>query len=211
MKKTMIYISLFSFLYYSLSGCATPQQTQFSQNGKQNEVVVSDHTFRHSKEEVYRAGISALQKRNFMITLSDPSTGIMNGEYSSSDLLPEEMQALSKGGSQFMKACATILGIILVVGLFAEAFNSNKSSSNNNSSNNYDSNSDSRVYSHRYLASLKLEPILANETDVSLHIIRMDLENGAVVKQAEVQNQLFNKAFFSSIENELTNLKSRPN
>ena len=204
MKKTIIYISLFSFLYYSLSGCAVPQQTQLQQNGKQKEIIVSDHTFRFSKEEVYRAGISALQKKNFIISLSDPSTGIVNGEYSSTGLLPEDEEALTAGGSKFIKACATIVSIVLVVGLIFAIFNSNNSSSNTNSSDDYHSDSPSKVYSYKYFASLQLDYILGNETDVSLHLIRMELENGAVVRQTEVKNNLFNVAFFALMEKELT-------
>ncbi len=209
MKKTIVYISLFSFLYYSLSGCAVPQQTQLQQNGKYNEVVVADQTFHSSKEEVYKAGISILQKRNFMITLSDPTTGLVTGEYSSSRLLPEEEKALEGDSSKFLTTCITVVGIVLIVGLIFMLLNSDgsssSSSSNSNatSSNEYHSESDSRVHSYKYFVSIQLKPILFNETDVSLHIIRMDLENGAVVKQSELQNQLFNKTFFSAMEEEL--------
>lgn len=207
MKKIITYVSLVSFLIYSFAGCSSSSQTQLPQGGKQTVEFISDHTFNYSKEEVYRAAISALQKRNFLITLSDPVTGIVNGDYSSSKLLQEEEDARSSGKSSFLTTCLTIVGIVLFIWLIALIFSSDSSSSDNSSSSNYDS--DSKVYSYRYSNSLKLISLSENQTEVSLQLIRLDLENGAVVSQAEVQNSLFNEAFFSMMEKELSTFRLR--
>lgn len=202
MKKIITYVSLVSFLIYSFAGCSSSSQTQLPQGKKQVVEFISDHTFNYSKEEVYRASISALQKRNFLITLSDPATGIVNGDYSSSKLLQEEEDAQASDKSSFLTTCLTIVGIVLFIWLIALIFSSDSSSSDDSSSSNYDS--DSKVYSYRYYNSLKLTSLSENQTEVSLQLIRMDLENGVVVNQKEVQNSLFNEAFFSLIEKELT-------
>ena len=207
MKKIITYVSLVSFLIYSFAGCSAPAQTQLPQNRKQKVDFSSERTFNYSKEEVYRAGISVLQKRNFLITLSDPATGIVTGDYFSSKVLQEEEEAQSSGKSSFLKTCFTIVGIVLFIWLIALIFNSSSSSSDDDSSSNYDS--DSKVYSYRYSNSLKLTSLSENETNVSLQLIRMELENGAVVNQGEVQNSLFNEAFFSLMEKELSTFRIR--
>jgi len=213
LNKVVTSLLLFSFSLYLFSGCAAPQQTQVT--GEKQRAVNENLpvVFSYSKEDVYKASILAIQQKSFLITLSDPFTGIVSGEYASTSLLPEEEAALASQNSEFASTCVTILGILLVVGLIYAIVKSNDSSSNNNSSNrnheheSYDSDyssSDSKVYSYKYTLSIYLTELDKERTEVRLQLIKMNLENGAVVSQTEMPNEMFNKHFYKLMENSLS-------
>lgn len=209
MKKVISCILLFSFPLYILSGCAAPQQTQLSKTKERPSVQNLPKVFSYSKNDVYKASIASIQQKNFIISLSDPYTGIVTGDYSTSLLLPEEEAAFAKDNNNFATTCITVLGILLLFGIIAALVNSNDSSSNGSSSSNYEhsyddhSSSDSRVHAYKYSLSVFMKALDEQTTEVNLQLIKMNLENGTIVSQVEIQNEQFNENFYILMEKSL--------
>jgi hypothetical protein len=121
--RSAIIALTFSFTFYSIVGCSSAGQStkyldKYDSMPFEDAIVV-----KASVDAAYKASINVLQKRGYMLTLSDPKTGIANLELNSPRILPEDekkAQAEDKGlttGQIILIAVAVVLvvGIIYLI------------------------------------------------------------------------------------------------
>ena len=214
MKKQISCLLIFSIMLTTITGCAgssnsTAYIKEFEGTSYKNREV-----YNYNKNEVFWATVDALKEKGYQVTLSDSNAGMLTAEYNSANLLPEEMAALSKNQAQ--ATCATILGIVLVVGLFVVIIKALSSSSS--SSSTYDSgcqnsesyNSESKVTSNKYQLTFSFMSLAEEQTEVSLSVIKSVVENGTTVNQNLLENKYLNNGIFKKIDEILNGLYNSP-
>lgn len=203
-KSVAVIVAAFLFLH-SVIGCGSSHQSvniysQYDALEYSEEITLSA-----GKESVFIAAIHALEDRGYIITLSDPVAGLLNAEYSSSNTLPEEQQALEHQAYQedHAKGFITFLGIILLVGLVAEVLSSphheqpEKQESCRQDEHLRNFRND---YGYRYVTTISAKEINKNASVVRVSVVKMEIEHGAVKNSFKLYNKYLNYSLFDDIK-----------
>ncbi len=200
---------LFSFILYA--GCGTTQPTQHldKYDGRPYADIA---TYPASKDDVHKATALALQQKGFVVTLSDPVTGLMNGELENPAIIPEEQ----KSNEQYEKASTGdillgILGIIFIFGIIGWLVGSSEDDSSEHNKREkerhrepyYSPPVEPKTSSYRYVVALTLTAYGTDSTEVAISAVRAQLENGSVVSSGRMENKYLNYSIFEAIQSRL--------
>jgi hypothetical protein len=162
-------------------------------------------TFIQSPDVVYRAAVAALQDRGAVISLSDPSTGLISAELHSEGVLPEDAYASKAAddgkdpGSGVLAVLGTILGVILFVLLFS--WLSDGCSGGCAPGTTVSSPSPPEpVKAYKYVVSVNLLPSAGASTEMRISAIRQLIENGTVTSSQRMQNKYLNYSLRDAVE-----------
>lgn len=215
MKKQISCLLIFSIMLTTITGCAGSGNSNVYIKEFEGTSYKSREVYNYNKNEVYWATVDALKEKGYQVMLSDSNAGMLTAEYNSANLLPEEMAELSK--NQAGATCATILGIVLVVGLIVviiKALSSNSSSSSSSCDSGYQNSdsyySESKVISNKYQLTFSFMSMAEEQTEVSLSVIKSVVENGTTVKQNLFENKYLNNGIFKKIDEILHGLYDGP-
>ena len=110
------------FAFYSIVGCSSAERTTKYLDKYDSMPYKDAITVHASKDVAYKAAIVSLQNRGYILTLSDPQTGIANLELNSPTKLPEEEKqsevdnSLSAGTVVLIVlACVLVVGLIVLI------------------------------------------------------------------------------------------------
>lgn len=166
-------------------------------------------TLNVSKDGAYKAAVNALQQQGYLITLSDPQTGLINAEINSPALLPEEIKAeeQSKGGTSVWTILLAILGVVLLFGLIGSmdgcSDSSKKTKTRTDDHTYYPPPQETKTTSYRYVVTLTTTELDANSTGIKVSAVRMVLENGSVASSGRIENKYLNYNIIDAIEAQL--------
>lgn len=203
------------FLLYTITfpGCGSSSPST-SHLDKYDELPYRDtFTLSGSGQTVFRATIRALQQEGYIVSLSDPQTGLINAELNSGQVLAEEVKALQTEESSGTSLFWTIIGIVFLFGLIALIIGSDESEQEQKDERSRHRErdpsvdvtvEDSRTTSYRYVITINANPIDETSTEVQISAVRMQLENGGVVDSRRVENKYLNYRIVDRIEIGLT-------
>lgn len=214
MKKSFTFLVLVSFLVYSTFGCSTEPSTKHLD--KYDDRVYADlATYQSSRESVYRAAILGLQQKGYVITLSDPQTGLMSGEVQSAQPIAEEFKAEKmaeepSGGNVLI----AILGIVFLFGIIAWLASSSDTQENKEEdkrsrteSHYHEPPAETKSMSYKYVVSLSLKTVDSVSTEVRISAVRTSFENGNVSGSGLLENKYLNYSVFEAIQRQLESAK----
>jgi len=209
MKKGLTFVVLISFLVYSLFGCSTEPSTKHLD--KYDDRVFADLAmYQSSRDSVYRAAVFGLQQKGYVITLSDPQTGLISGEVQSAQPLAEELKAakMSEEPSNGNILIA-ILGIVFLFGIIAWLASSNKEKEkrSRNEPPYADAPTGTKILSYKYVVSLTLAAVDSASAEVRISAIRTSFENGSVTGSGLMENKYLNYVIFEAIQRQLETAK----
>jgi len=214
MKKGLTIFVLISFLGYSLFGCSSEPSTKHLD--KYDDRVYADlATYQSSKESVYRAAVFGLQQKGYVLTLSDPYTGLISGEVQSAQPLAEEFKAAEMSEEPSSGSILiTILGIVFLFGIIAWLASSSNSTNDKekekrsrNEPHYHDSSTETKTLSYKYVVSLNLVTVDSASTEVRMSAVRTSFENGSVKGSGVMENKYLNYAVFEAIQRQLEGAK----
>lgn len=209
--KKLVPIILASFVLYTTAGCGSSQSTQHLDK-YDDRPYVDIATYSFSKDQVYKAAVIALQQRGYVVTLSDPQTGLINGELQNPIVIPEEQKAAEQSGKPSPASILiAILGVIFLFGIIAWLANSSDSSDSSSENNQRDRHrepydpppAETKTLSYRYIVTLNLAPYAMDSTEVILSAVRTELENGSVASSGRIENKYLNYSIFEAIQAQL--------
>lgn len=204
LKRCIAFISLISFLTYTLIGCSGKESIYSSPVSEIK--FTNNQRYPVKKEKLYSECLLLLQERGYIIKLSDFETGLLSAEFSGGGLIGEDV----KGSSEEDNTCLNIISIILFVGfifLIISSFNSNYESSECDEYYYEDEYYDSYgpvAASYQYNITLTIASVNKDTTECRLILIRSDAENGIIVSQRAVMNKYFNHSFFDELSKRLS-------
>jgi hypothetical protein len=210
MKRVTLSVAVWYFLY-SIIGCGSSHDAT-KHLDKYDALAYRDvTTVAVSKEVAYRAAILSLQQRGYVVTLSDPQTGLINAEINSASILPEEQkadQAAATKGPSVGSVVLFILSIVLVFGivllLLGSSDNKSKDDSSSSSSGlQINSGEPSKTSSYRYILTLTTTAVADSATELQLSSVRMVLENGGVISSTKFENKYLNYSVFDALYDQL--------
>ncbi|MBI3006131.1 MAG: hypothetical protein HYY49_12055 [Ignavibacteriales bacterium] len=198
-----------SFVVYVVSGCGTTQPTRHLD--KYDSRPFADiATYIFSMDDVHKAAVLALQQKGYIVTVSDPVTGLVNGELESPDILAEEQKFEEQHeGPSAGTILLGILGIIFLFGIIAWLVSSTDDPSDSTSEHEkrerhrepyYSPPDKEKTASYRYVVSLTLSPYGMDSTEVVISAMRSKLENGGVVSSGRMENKYLNYSIFEGIQ-----------
>ena len=209
-KKSIPFV-LASFILYTAAGCGSGQSTRHLD--KYDERPYADiATYSFSKDQVYKSAIIALQQKGFVVTLSDPQTGLMNGELENSDVIPEDQKAAEQRDKPSTGSILiAILGIIFLFGIIAWLASASDSSDASKDSDKrerhrepyYSPPAETKTLSYRYVVTVSLAPYGMDSTEVVISAVRTEMENGGVGSSVRMENKYLNYSIFEAIQNRL--------
>ncbi len=214
MKKGLTFVVLISFLVYSLFGCSSEPSTKHLD--KYDDRVYADlATYQSSKESVYRAAVFGLQQKGYVLTLSDPQTGLISGEVQSAQPLAEEFKAAKMSEEPSSgNVLIAILGIVFlfgIIGWLASSSGSNNDKEKEKRSRNEppyrDAPTETKTLSYRYVVSLTVATVDSSSTEVRLSAVRTSYENGSVTGSGLIENKYLNYAIFEAIQRQVETAK----
>jgi hypothetical protein len=214
MKKGLTFVVLISFLLYSLFGCSSEPSTKHLD--KYDDRVYADlATYQSSRESVYRAAVFGLQQKGYVITLSDPQTGLISGEVQSAQPLAEEFKAAKMSEEPSSgNILITILGIVFLFGIIAWLASSSDSNNDKekekrsrNEPHYHDSPTETKTLSYKYVVSLTLATVDSASTKMRISAVRTSFENGGVTSSGLVENKYLNYSIFEAIQHQLETAK----
>ena len=207
-RQKSIPFVLASFILYSASGCGPSQSTRHLD--KYDDRAYADiATFSFSKDRVYQSAIIALQQKGYVVTLSDPQTGLINGEIQNSIVIPEEQKAAEQSEKPSAGSILiAILGVIFLFGIIAWLVNSSDSSNSSGENDKrerhrepyYSPAEETKILSYRYIVTLNLAPLGMDSTEVVISAVRTELENGSVASSGRIENKYLNYSIFEAIQ-----------
>ena len=166
-------------------------------------------TLNGSGQTVYRAAIRVLQQEGYIVSLSDPQTGLINAELNSGQVLAEEAKASQPEESSGTSLFWTIIGFVFLFGLIALIIGSEDSEQEQKDERSRFRErdpsvdvtvEDSKTISYRYIVTINANPIDETSTEVQISAVRMQLENGGVVDSRRLQNKYLNYRLVDLIE-----------
>ena len=214
MKKALTLFVLISFLAYSFFGCSSEPSTKHLD--KYDDRVYADlATYQSSRESVYRAAIFGLQQKGYVLTLSDPQTGLISGEVQSAQPLAEEFKAAKMSEEPSSgNVLIAILGIVFlfgIIGWLASSSNSTNDKEKEKRSRNephyHDATTETKTLSYKYAVSLTLATLDSSSTEVRISAVRTSFENGSVTGSGLMENKYLNYAVFEAIQRQLESAK----
>ena len=210
MKRVTLSVAVWYFLY-SIIGCGSSHEAT-KHLDKYDALPYRDvTTVAVSKDVAYRAAILSLQQRGYVVTLSDPQTGLINAEINSASVLPEEEkadQAAATKGSSVGSVLLFILSIVLVFGIVLLLLGSSDKKSNDDSSSSssglqMNSGESAKTTSYRYILTLTTTALADSATEVQISSVRMVLENVGVMRSAKFENKYLNYSVFDALYDQL--------
>ena len=200
------------YFFYSIIGCGSSTDAT-KHLDKYDALAYQDVTkVDVPKDVAYRAAILSLQQRGYVVTLSDPQTGLINTEINSPDIIPEEQkanQAPTTKGSSAGSILLMILSIILIFGLVLLLLGpsddkSKDEKSSTSSSVHPGSSAPTKTTSYRYIVTLTMAALTDSTTELQISTVRMRLENGSVTESARFENKYLNYSIFDALYDQLS-------
>ncbi len=116
-KKFILPVA-FCFAFYSIVGCSSTAQTTKYLDKYDSMPFKDAITVNASQDVAYKAAIVSLEKRGYIVTMSDPQTGIANLELNTRNKLPEDEKQTEIDNKLSTGTIILIaLSIILIVGI----------------------------------------------------------------------------------------------
>lgn len=202
------------FLFYSIVGCGGSNETTRHLDKYDDSPYRDVMTVSVSKEVAYRAVIASMQQRGYVVTLSDPQTGLVNTEINSSRILPEEQKLLQvpKQGPSVGKVLLVILSIVLVFGIVLLLVGSSSDKSKDDRSSaapttgsgtTYVSSEPAKTTSYKYIVTLNTSALTDSSTQIQISAVRMELENGSVKNSGKFESKYLNYSIFDALYEQL--------
>jgi hypothetical protein len=210
-KKALTLIVTFCFTLYSVIGCSSSVRSTEHLDKYDDLPYVNFTTVDVPRDIAYRAAILSLQHQGYVVTLSDPQTGLINCEINGASVIPEEQkagQATTTQESSFGSVLLVILSIILIFGIVLLLVGSSDDPSGDNAEQGTagvqgGSSEPSKTTSYRYVVTLHTTSVTDSSTEVQVSATRMVLENGAIVHSAAFENKYLNYSVFDAIYDQL--------
>lgn len=208
---TIVIASCFLLYAVAVPGCgsSTPSTGHLDQY---DSLPYRDaFTFDDDAPRVYRAAIRALQQEGYVISLSDPQTGLISAELNSGQVIAEEVKDARPAESSGSNVFWTIIGIIFLFGLIAMIVGSSEETDNDQREDRsrpprhdppYE-HEDTKTVSFRYIVTLNAGATGDFSTEVRISAVRMQLENGGVVRSERMENKYLNYRLADLVRNEL--------
>jgi len=137
---------IYFFAFYAICGCSSTKQSTTYLDKYDTKPYTGAITVKASEDVAYKTAIVSLEKRGYILTLSDPQTGVANLELSTSTKLPEEEKQIQANDSG--PSAGTIilyaLAIVLVVGIIILLLSSSDDSKDKDKDKNKDNNTEYR-------------------------------------------------------------------
>jgi len=117
-KSVTIAVTYF-FAFYAICGCSSTRQTTSYLDKYDSMPYKTAITVNSSEDVAYKAAITTLQKHGYILTLSDPQTGVATLEQTTSTKLPEEDKKaqVDDSGPSAGTIILYALAIVLIVGI----------------------------------------------------------------------------------------------
>jgi hypothetical protein len=219
-SKALVVCVTLSFTIYTLTGCGSSRQAIAHLDKYDKEPYISAADFPAEQETIYRAVLNSVQSRGFLVTLSDPKTGLLTAEINQGKLLPEEEKQIefdSQSKSSSSSVVWTILGVVFLVGIVIWILSLTSSNDETSSSkkeiehspphHHHEEETIPTVKSFRYVVSFTITPIQTDTTTVRISAVRMNIENGTIVSTTTLENKFFNYSLFDRIDDNLKSLR----
>ncbi len=199
------------FFFYSIVGCGSSNEAPRHLD-KYDDLPYRDvMTVSVSKEVSYSAIIASMQQRGYVVTLSDPQTGLINTEINSSRILPEEQKMLQvpKPGPSVGHVLLVILSVILIFGivLLIAGSSSEKSKddkSSTTSSAGVVSSEPPRTTSYKYIVTFNTSALTDTSAQIQISAVRLELENGSVKNSGKFESKYLNYSIFDAVYEQLS-------
>jgi hypothetical protein len=210
MKRVVLFVAVWYF-FYAIIGCGSSHDAT-KHLDKYDDLTYSDKTTVNvSRDVVYKAAILSLQQRGYVVTMSDPQTGLINAEINSGSMLPEEQkaeEAAAAKGPSVGRVLLVILSIILVFGIVLLLVGSSDDKSKDersrsSSSIRVNAGEPTNTSSYRYILTLTMTALADSATEFQISAVRMVLENGGVIESTKWENKYLNYSVFDALYDQL--------
>ena len=213
MKSVAVFVAV-CFFFYSIFGCGSSNETTRHLD-KYDTLPYQDVTTVDVPQGVaYRAAILSLQQRGYVVTLSDPQTGLINTEINSPDIIPEEQKATQAATTEDSSVGTILLGILSIILIFGIVLwlvaSSDEESEDDSSStaSNVHAGEPKKTTSYRYILTLTTTALTDSSTEIQMSAVKMTLENGSVIHSAKFENKYLNYSVFDGLYDQLSMLEN---
>jgi hypothetical protein len=195
-----------STLFYSVIGCGGASQSTKHLDRYDALPYRDSFVVKAEPADVHKAALLSLQQQGFVITLSDPISGLVTAEKNGADRIAAELKQEASGKEDSRGTLETILGavgILFLLGVLAAIFssgcNQSSSSSAQSGSTTYVNRAPETKKSYRYVVTVNTETRDTLGTVIQFSAVRMYLENGSIQSTEPFSNKYLNYELFDGI------------
>ena len=199
-----------SLLLYTAVGCSGSGQSTKHLDQYDSLPYRDSFTVNAPPADAHKAALFALQQKGFVVTLSDPISGLITAEINGADRLAAEVKQEatdkkeSRGTLEMILAAVGIIFLIgIIVAIFSSGSNETKPSSSQSGSTTYVRQEAEPKKSYRYVVTLNTEMRDTLGTAIQFSAVRMYLANGSVQTTDRFANKYLNYELFDAIAAQL--------
>lgn len=219
MKKPLsVSIVLTIFVFFSIFGCSAGNRSSAPESSPL-EHVPDVKIFPKGIQQMYSRSVTGMQKLGYVVTVSDPVTGLLTAErYMQFAVLEDKAESAGLNEKSSGDVFLTCLSILLVFGIVFLIVDAVSSDAQKNSSDHHDRSSSqkahhdhshsgsetpSAVTSYRYSISVRFTAMSDSATRVQTTISKVTITNGSPSGSMVIRSSVLLNELYRSLENEI--------